>query len=141
MVIMVKALLEGPLSFMTHLGLKRVALTCGLWYRMIPYPMRYRMHSILCPHPDSSRTKTSVEGVSVLQSRTTILVTTIPNHEAMISFWGGNKGSTYMQLLLATCCCYCCCCCSFEIKIFVHALMLPLSPVNEDSNNPSKCTK
>ena len=95
------------------------------------------MRSILCPHPDSSRTKTLVEGVSVLQSRTTILVTMIPNHEAVISFWGGNKGSTYMQLLLTTCCC----CCLFEIKIFVHALMLPLSPVNEDSNNPSMCTK
>ena len=96
------------------------------------------MHSILCLHPDSLRTKTSVEGVSVLQSQTMILVTMIPNHEAVISFWGGNKGSTYMQLLLTTCCCYCC---SFEIKIFVHALMLPLSPVNEDSNNPSMCTK
>ena len=91
------------------------------------------MHSILCPHPDSSRTKTSVEGVSVLQSQTTIHVTTIPNHEAVISFWGENKGSTYMQLLLTTC--------SFEIKIFVNTLMLPLSPMNEDSNNPSMCTK
>ena len=61
------------------------------------------MHSILCLHPNSLRTKTSVEGVSVLQSQTTIHVTMIPNHEAVISFWGENKGSTYMQLLLATC--------------------------------------
>ena len=95
---MVSTLLEGSLSFMTQLGLKRVALTRGLWYQMIPYPVRYGMHSILCPHPDSLRTKTLVEGVSVLQSQTTILVTTIPNHEPMITFWGGNKGSTYMQL-------------------------------------------
>ena len=43
-----------------------------------------------------------------------------------------------MQLLLTTCCCYCC---LFELKDFVHALMLPLSPVNEDSNNPSMRTK
>ena len=91
------------------------------------------MRSILCPHPNSSRTKTSVEGVSVLQSRTTIHVATIPNHEAMISFWGGNKGSTYMQLLLATC--------SLKIKIFINMLMLLLSPMNEDSNNPGMRTK
>ena len=50
------------------------------------------MHSILCPHPNSLRTKTSVEGVSVLQSRTMIHVTMIPNHEAMISFWGEKQG-------------------------------------------------
>ena len=61
------------------------------------------MHSILCPHPNSLRAKTSVEGVSVLQSQTMIHVTTIPNHKAVISFGGENKGSTYMQLLLATC--------------------------------------
>ena len=61
------------------------------------------MHSILCPHPNSSRTKTSVEGVSVLQTRTMIHVATIPNHEAVISFWGENKGPTYMQLLPTTC--------------------------------------
>ena len=61
------------------------------------------MHSILCLHPDSLRTKTSVEGVSVLQSRTMVHVTMIPNHEAVISFWGENKGSTYIQLLLTTC--------------------------------------
>ena len=61
------------------------------------------MHSILFLHPNSSRTKTSVEDVSVLQSQTMIHVAMIPNHEAMIYFWGENKGSTYMQLLLATC--------------------------------------
>ena len=38
-----------------------------------------------------------------------------------------------MQLLLATC--------LFEIKIFVNMLMLRLSPINEDPNNPSMCTK
>ena len=38
-----------------------------------------------------------------------------------------------MQLLLTTC--------SFEIKIFVNTLMLPLSPINEDPNNPSMHTK
>ena len=68
------------------------------------------MHSILHLHPDSTRTKTSVEGVSVLQSQTMIHITMIPNHEAVISFLGENKGSTYMQLLPTTC--------SFEIKIF-----------------------
>ena len=88
---------------MTQTGLKRVALAHGPWYRPIPYPERYGMRSILCLHPNSSRTKTSVEGVSVLQSRTMIHVTTIPNHEAVISFWGENKGLTYMQLLPATC--------------------------------------
>ena len=100
------------------LGSKQVALACVPWYGMISYPMRCGMHSILCPHPNSSRTKTSVEGVSVLQSWTMIHVATIPNHEAVISFWGGNKGSTYMQLLPAICSfklkflwiCYCYCC-------------------------------
>ena len=62
------------------------------------------MHSILCPHPDSSRTKTSVEGVSVLQSQTTILVTMIPNHKAVISFWGETRGqpicNCYSQLVV-----------------------------------------
>ena len=29
----------------------------------------------------------------------------------------------------------------FEIKIFVNTLMLPLSPINEDPNNPSMHTK
>ena len=62
-----------------------------------------------------------------------IHVAMIPNHEVMISFWGGNKGSTYMQLLLTTC--------SFEIKIFVNTLMLLLSPIDEDPNNPSMHTK
>ena len=38
-----------------------------------------------------------------------------------------------MQLLLATC--------LFEIKIFVNTLMLPLSPIDEDPNNPSMHTK
>ena len=38
-----------------------------------------------------------------------------------------------MQLLLATH--------SLEIKIFVYTLMLPLSPMNEDSNNPGICKK
>ena len=89
---MVNTLLEGSLSFMTQLGLKRVALAHGLWYQMIPYPVRYRMHSILHLHPDSMRTKTSVEGVSVLQSQTTIHVIMIPNHEAVISFLGGKQG-------------------------------------------------
>ena len=59
---------------------------------MILYPMRYEMRSILYPHPNSSRTKTSVEGVSVLQSQTTIHVAMIPNHKVMISFWGGKQG-------------------------------------------------
>ena len=53
------------------------------------------MHSILCPHPNSSRTKTSVEGVSVLQSRTMNHVTTILNHEAVISFWGKQGVNLY----------------------------------------------
>ena len=39
----------------------------------------------------SLRTKTSVEGVSVLQSRTTIHVTMILNHEAVI-FLGVKQG-------------------------------------------------
>ena len=38
-----------------------------------------------------------------------------------------------MQLLLATC--------LFKIKIFVNTLMLLLSPINEDPNNPSMHTK
>ena len=38
-----------------------------------------------------------------------------------------------MQLLLATC--------SLKIKIFVNTLMLPLSPMNEGSNNPGMHTK
>ena len=62
-----------------------------------------------------------------------IHVTMIPNHEAMISFWGENKGSTYMQLLLATC--------LFKIKIFVNTFMLLLSPINDDLNNPNMHTK
>ena len=94
---------------MTQLGLKRVALTHGLWYRVVPYPVRYGMHSILCPHPDSLRTKTSVEGVSVLQSRTTILVMMIPNHEAMISFWGETRCqpicNCYLQLVVVVVVC------------------------------------
>ena len=49
------------------------------------------MHSTLCPHPNSSRTKTSVEGVGVLQSQTAIHVAMIPGHEAVISF-GGEAG-------------------------------------------------
>ena len=57
--------------------------------------MRYGMHSILCPHPNSLRTKTSVEGVSVLQSQTTIHVAMIPNHEAVISFWGKQGVNVY----------------------------------------------
>ena len=132
MVITVNTLLKGSLSFMIQLGLKRVALACGHWYQMIPYPVRYGMHSILHLHPDSTRTKTSV-GVSVLQSQTMIHITMIPNHEAVISFWGENKRSTYMQLLPTTC--------LFETKIFVNTLKLPLSPMNEDSYNPSMCTK
>ena len=96
-----------PSQMLTELhdstGVEMGALAHKPWYRTIPYPVRYGMHSILCLHPNSLRTKTSVEGVGVLQSQTTIHVATIPNHEAMISFWGGNKGSTYMQLLPATC--------------------------------------
>ena len=42
----------------------------------------------------SLRTKTLAEGVSMLQSQTTIHVIMIPNHVVMISFLGGNKGST-----------------------------------------------
>ena len=85
------------------------------------------MCSILCPHPNSLRTKTSVEGVSVLQSRTTIHVTTIPNHEAVISFWGGNKGSTYMQLLLATC--------SLKLKNFVN-MFVTFATYERELNQP-----
>ena len=62
------------------------------------------MLSILCPHPDPSRTKTSVEGVSVLQSQTMILVTMIPNHKAVISFGGKTRGqpicNCYLQLVV-----------------------------------------
>ena len=91
------------------------------------------MHSILCPHPDSSRTKTLVEGVGVLQSRTTIHVTMIPNHEAMISFWGGEHGvnlyATVTRNLFV------------QIKIFVNMLLLLLFPMNENSINPGTCTK
>ena len=61
------------------------------------------MRSILHPHPDSMRTKTSVEGVSVLQSQTMIHVTMIPNHEAMIFLGGKTRGqpicNCYPQLV------------------------------------------
>ena len=94
---------------------------------MIPYPVMYGMRSTLCPHPDSLRTKTSVEGVGVLQSRTMIHVATIPNHEAVISF-GGKQGvnlyATVTRNLFV------------QIKIFVNMLLLLLSPMNEYSNNP-----
>ena len=41
----------------------------------------------------SSRTKTLVEGVSMLQSQTTIHVIMIPNHEVVISFGGKQRGN------------------------------------------------
>ena len=61
-----------------------------------------------------------------------IHVTMIPNHEVMISF-GGKQGvnlnyATVTHNL-------------FQIKIFVNTLMLLLSPINEDPNNPSMHTK
>ena len=69
----------------------------------------------------------------MLQSRTTIHVATIPNHEAMISFWGETRGqpicNCYSQLV------------RLKLKIFVDTLMLPLSPIDEDPNNPSTRTK
>ena len=37
-----------------------------------------------------------------------------------------------MQLLLTTC---------LKLKIFVNMLLLLLSPINKDPNNPSMCTK
>ena len=40
----------------------------------------------------SPRTKTMVEGVSMLQSQTMIHVIMIPNHEVMIYFWGETRG-------------------------------------------------
>ena len=100
---------------------------------MIPYPMGYEMRATLSPHSNSLRTKTSVEGVSVLQSRTMIHVATIPNHEAVISFWGGKQGvklyATVTRNLFV------------QIKIFVNMLLLLLSPTNEYSNNPGTRTK
>ena len=89
------------------------------------------MHSILYLHPNSLRTKTLVEGVSVLQSRTMIHVAMIPNHKDVISFWGKTRGqpicNCYSQLV------------HLKIKFFVNTL--PLSPMNEDLNNPGMCTK
>ena len=110
------------------LGLKWVALARGPWYWPILYPERHGMHSILCPHPNSLRTNTSVEGVSVLQSWTTIHVTTIPNHEAVISFWGGKQGVNLYATVTRNL--------FIQIKIFVNMLLLLLSPMNENLINP-----
>ena len=87
---------------------------------MIPYPVGYEMRATLSLHSNSSRTKTSVEGVSVLQSQTTIHVATIPNHEAVISFWGETRG----QLI---CNCYPQFVCSnyFQIIILVDPVLDP----------------
>ena len=52
-VITVHTLLESSLSFMTQMGMKWVVLTCGLWYRVIPYHARYGIRSIPCPHPEN----------------------------------------------------------------------------------------
>ena len=92
---------------------------------MIPYPVGYEMRATLCPHPNSLRTKTSVEGVGVLQSQTTI-----PNHEAMISFWGGKQGVNLYATVTRNL--------FIKIKIFVNMLLLLLSPMNEYSNNPER---
>ena len=42
-------------AFMTQMGMKWewVVLTHGLWYRVIPYPVRYKIRSIPCPHPEN----------------------------------------------------------------------------------------
>ena len=65
------------------------------------------MHSILCPHPNSSRTKTSVKGVSVLQGKQ-----------------GVNLYATVTRNLF------------IEIKIFVNMLLLLLPPTNENLHQP-----
>ena len=117
----------------SKLGLKQVALARGPWYRPIPYPEGCVMCSILCPHPNPPRTKTLVEGVSVLQSRTTIHVATIPNHEAVISFGGGKQGVNLYVTVTRNL--------FVQIKIFVNMLWLPLPPTNENLVNPGQRTK
>ena len=49
------------------------------------------LYPVSTSRESSSRTKTSVEGVSMLQSQTTIHVIMIPNHEVVISFGGGKQ--------------------------------------------------
>ena len=57
----------------------------------------------------------------------------IPNHEAVISFWGGkqwvNLYATVTHNLFV------------QIKIFVNMLLLLLSPTNENLINPGTHTK
>ena len=57
-----------------------------------------------------------------------IHVTTIPNHEAVISFWGENKGSTYMQLLPATC--------SLKLKKFCKYVIVTVATYERELNQP-----
>ena len=65
-----------------------------VWSDLVSHEVWHSHHPMSTSWKSSLRTKTLVEGVSMLQSQTTIHAIPIPNHMVMISFWGGNKGAT-----------------------------------------------